>query len=287
MFRNRLWLYTTAFAVILVGVVWATLGMTVGSQPEVRPAAATLIVNSTGDAHDANAGDGACDDGTGKCTLRAAIEQAASGDSIDIPTGTYTLTLGTELVIDKSLTLTGAGSGDTIIQAATGERIAGFRVLRILFGNTVAISGVTIRHGDSAHTQCCSGHGGGIRIGGGTNSLTLTDSTVSRNWADGSGGGIWNSSKTLTSSTISGNTAVGGGGIYSSGGTVNLTNSTVSGNTAPGSDGGGISNRGSRGTVILTDSTVWQLGDPRRRHLQRRHIDPDQQHRQWKHCCWL
>ena len=35
-----------------------------------------LTVTSTGDGQDANTGDGICDDGTGSCTLRAAIQQA-------------------------------------------------------------------------------------------------------------------------------------------------------------------------------------------------------------------
>lgn len=35
-----------------------------------------FMVNSTGDGGDSNTGDGVCNDGTGICTLRAAIEQA-------------------------------------------------------------------------------------------------------------------------------------------------------------------------------------------------------------------
>ena len=37
---------------------------------------ATFVVDSTGDGGDSNVVDGACDDGTGSCTLRAAIEEA-------------------------------------------------------------------------------------------------------------------------------------------------------------------------------------------------------------------
>ncbi len=39
-------------------------------------ASGPLIVDSTADTSDANAGDGVCDDGTGSCTLRAALEEA-------------------------------------------------------------------------------------------------------------------------------------------------------------------------------------------------------------------
>lgn len=38
--------------------------------------AATFTVNSVGDTGDSNIGDGICADGTGNCTLRAAIEEA-------------------------------------------------------------------------------------------------------------------------------------------------------------------------------------------------------------------
>jgi CSLREA domain-containing protein len=42
-----------------------------------------FTVNSTGDASDANWGDGICDDGTGDCTLRAAIEEANAHPGYD------------------------------------------------------------------------------------------------------------------------------------------------------------------------------------------------------------
>src|SRR3990172_8808874 len=62
-----------------------------------RPAhAAEFTVNSTADAVDASLGDGTCDDGSGNCTLRAAIQEAnalSGPDTIDLPAGTYTLTI--------------------------------------------------------------------------------------------------------------------------------------------------------------------------------------------------
>jgi len=76
----------------------------------------TLAVTKTGDTND-----GICD---ADCSLREAIAAAnsqaigagSSGDTIVIPTGTYTLTLGSELGIADNLTLTGVGSGNTIIE---------------------------------------------------------------------------------------------------------------------------------------------------------------------------
>ena len=197
----------------------------------------TITVSTTGDTN-------AC--GT-PCSLRGAIGVANSGDTIIIPAGTYTLTLGSELAINKNLTLAGAGSGDTILQAATGEGIANFRVFNITAGD-VAIFGVTIRNGKM------HGAGGGILNWG---TLTLTNSTVSSNMALAGGGGILNNlgTLTLTNSTVSGNMSTNshGGGIYNDRGTLTLTNSTVSGNTSPSGDGGGILNNG---TLTLTNSTV-------------------------------
>ena len=254
--RNRLWLYTTALAVVLASVLWVTLVMAApNSQSVARPAAVTLIVNSTGDAHDADTGDGTCDDGTGNCTLRAAIEQAASGDTIDVPSGIYTLTLGIELTIDKDLILTGAGSGDTIIEASSvnpvllpdDPGVADSRVFNIT-GGDVAISGVTIRHGNIGDRDA----GASIRNQG---ILTLTGVMVSANFSGGDTGGIYNTGElTLTNSTVSNNTAARNvGGILNDNGTLILINSSISSNKATGDRGGGILNSG---TLTLTNSTV-------------------------------
>ncbi len=68
------------------------------------PSPTTFVVDSTGDGGDANTGDGFCNDGTGHCTLRAAIQQAnatATGtDTIafNIPgPGVHTITPATSL----------------------------------------------------------------------------------------------------------------------------------------------------------------------------------------------
>ena len=182
---------------------------------------------------------GACD---ADCSLREAIAATNFGDTIVIPAGTYTLTLGAELSIDKDLALNGDGADTTIIQAATGSGIANFRVFNITGGN-VAISGVTIRHGSATA-------GGGI-VNGGT--LTITNSTVSSNTATSEGGGIFNGGMlTLMNSTVSGNDARIGGGIWNNWGrTLTLTDSTVSGNDAR--IGGGIYNAG---PAEFTRSTV-------------------------------
>ena len=196
--------------------------------------AATLNVTSTGDSGDSNLGDGVCNDGTGKCTLRAAIEQA--------------------------------GSGDTIIQAALAPGVATHRVMTVTGDTSVAISGMTIRHGNADTTggQCqvidrtAPHHGGGLRN---TARLILSNVVVTNNKARCEGGGIFNSgSLVLRSSTVSANLLNGnssGGGIINGGGMVNIMGSTISANNVGGgpADGGGLYNF-DQGTMNITNSTI-------------------------------
>jgi uncharacterized repeat protein (TIGR01451 family)/CSLREA domain-containing protein len=69
------------------------LARPVGSGCDIGAVERALIVNSTGDTPDSTAGNGVCNDGTGQCTLRAAIQESnalAGVDAIafDIP-GSY------------------------------------------------------------------------------------------------------------------------------------------------------------------------------------------------------
>jgi CSLREA domain-containing protein len=204
--------------------------------------AAVITVTTIDDTND-----GVCDE---HCSLREAIAAATDGDTIGIPAGTYTLTLGDELLVDKDLALSGAAADQTIIQAATQADVADFRVFNIN-GSTVVIQGVTIRHGN------------GFGVGGGVYShnhsdLTLLDSAVSDNTAFNPGGGIYTSgsagSVTLVNCVVNGNTSTagGGGGISNEQGTMTITNSTISGNTT-GQVGGGVYNSG---TLTLIHVTV-------------------------------
>ena len=217
-----------------------------------------FTVTKTGDTND-----GLC--GVVDCSLREAIGSGDSGDSVTIPKGVYTLTQGTELTIATSLTLSGAGSGDTIIQAAEGPGVANARVLRITAGS-VNISSVTIRYGalvsGKTPERVTVAVGAGILLGNAN--LTLKTSHVTNNQAApfvfpgghvvSQGGGIWTSRSTLDviDSTISGNFADNGGGITSNTDSlIRLSRSTVTGNT--GFIGGGILNFAS---VAMTNSTI-------------------------------
>lgn len=230
--------------------------------PAVPVYAASFTVNTAGDTHDANTGNGSCADAGGNCSLRAAIEQAnaLSGGThtITVPANTYNLTLG-ELPVGsisgQSISISGAGSGTTIIHqtqpgscatSGTGcNRV--FDLDSAAFGNiTVVITGLTISGGIGAN------YGGGGILGGWTgDSLTVTNCIITNNSTTGgnNGGGIsWGGGGNLTiqSSTISNNIAtqsVGGGIAFINGagnpGNLTISNSTISGNIAGAGIGAG------------------------------------------------
>ena len=142
-----------------------TLALTVTLAFSATANAATFIVNTTADTQDALAGDGICADSGGGCSLRAAITEAnalAGADIITLPAGTYTITLPTtgedanvggdfditSSLTTSSLTINGAGSGTTIIQANALPAMATEGVIHCVMGIlTVVINGVTVRHG--------------------------------------------------------------------------------------------------------------------------------------------
>jgi hypothetical protein len=159
--------------------------------------------------------------------LQEAIEQAQTGSTLTLCAGTWNLT-GTVL-IDKQLTLIGAGAGATVLDG--GDAV---RVLQIERNATVTLQDLTITKGRTIL-------GGGIFNEG---TLTLLRVIVKGNSAD-LGGGILSYIATLTleaGSSVAGNTANVGGGIYNNQGMLTMeTGSSAMSNTASRS-GGGIFN---------------------------------------------
>jgi predicted outer membrane repeat protein len=194
--------------------------------------AATLTVTSLAD--DATPG-----------TLRTAIANAASGDTINFAvTGTITLSQGT-LGISKSLNVNGPGAANLVISGANA-----YTVFAIDPYITVSISGVTIANG---YNHYPGGWGGGIVTKG---TLTVNAVTFSGNYAP-NGGGIFSYSNnrglTITNSTFSGNTADWGGAIWNNpNAATTVINSTFSGNSAT-HVGGAIDNMG--GSLWISFST--------------------------------
>jgi len=190
------------------------------------------------------------------CTLRAAVEKAnnwpGGGVTILLPGlpagGRYALTIIDELFILQTMTITGAGAANTIID---GSKITS-TVLYIGNNITATISGVTIQGGQSLVGCGC---GGGIYVDI-LGNLMLTASRVISNTALNKGGGIYDDGGpvTLRRVTLSHNTAGIAGGYYVGGIAQDIVDSTISDNTATGTDGGGILNVGS--TLDIVNSTI-------------------------------
>lgn len=264
----------------------------------LRPAPAlgavdpTFTVNSTLDEDDALIADGICQSApSGKCTLRAATQQAeyTAVATIILPANTYVLTKG-QLDIKVAITIAGAGAGQTIIDG-NGDNPACYpatalscRIFDMKTGSSLTASNLTVRNGKAGVGEASHYHGGAIHnhgtltlsnvvvsdsavvaTGWGGGGLTtaggataaLERVTVSGNSARMNGGGIENlGGLSLINATVSGNTADGqGGGIWHSGGSFSALNSvTIAGNNAAANGGGGI-NRGG-GTTLYVSKTI-------------------------------
>lgn len=116
---------------------------------------------------------------SGSGSLRQAIADACAGDTITFASGVTTVTLtSAALLINKNLTIDG-GLGVTVTRQGGSPN---FRIFNILFGNTVLLNRLVNTNGNTN-----PGDGGGIRNRG---TLTLVDSTVSGNSANGTTGSV-------------------------------------------------------------------------------------------------
>ena len=173
-------------------------------------------------------------DCTSQVDLANTIAAAASGDTIDFSCGTATIPFTAEIIIDKDLTINGAG-------AITFDGGNATRFFTVNSGNSLTVDGITFQNGN--------GDFGGAIDSAGT--LTISNSTFSGNSAQ-TGGAIANlGTLTISNSTISGNSATNAGGaIFNFSGTLTISNSTFSGNSAT-VVGGAIF---SEGTFISQDT---------------------------------
>ncbi|HEY8560443.1 MAG TPA: choice-of-anchor Q domain-containing protein [Pyrinomonadaceae bacterium] len=218
-----------------------------------------LTVNDSGDTTDASPGDGSCLDAAGKCTIRAALQEANSAPNqdvivFDLPALTVIdLSLG-ELPVNSSVYVLGPGASKLFIQRS---HVAGadFRVFHVgpNAGNGIFLRGFSISNGQAPL-------GGGLYIESGS-TVSLTDLAINGHSA-GAGGAIANAGTlNMTRSSVSGNAALTTLGDQSSlgGGLINLganskatiSNSTFTGNSS--TSGGGIFNRG---TLLLINNTL-------------------------------
>ena len=228
------------------------IGLAGGGLVAIAPAAhaATATVTSTTD--------GAAG------SLRALISASNAGGAhtIDIPPGTYDLTIAPtggddnssgDLNVTQAATIVGTGgASQTKIVVKVADRA-------IMTQAPTTISGVTVTDGTAP-----SGEDGGDIYAPFGGNLTLTDSVLTNGTALG-GGGLGAQSPLVahndtfsnnTAQAIPGNGSFGGGLLVTDNATID--SSTFNDNSAPGGSGGGVEldDFGSSKVVTLTNSTI-------------------------------
>ncbi|MDE2234873.1 MAG: CSLREA domain-containing protein [Gammaproteobacteria bacterium] len=282
-----------------ISTILGAIGLSLALSAVSPAMAATFVVNSTADSIDANPGDGVCADSTGACTLRAAVMESnatVGPNTIDLtqindPNTPIILTLQGadetyasdtgntyvavashdagigDLNITNDTTLTGAGSGKTVIEWTPADQAAGtadriFHIEAVDKNIVAAISGVTLLNGYTPPVvdieTVADGkiwqfkrHGGCLATG--TSAATnLYDPSVTHGGGGGGGGGHGGGggegggetgfavdgvtlTDVIVANCISG---ADGGGIYNAA-PLTVNDSVISGNTAT-SNGGGI-----------------------------------------------
>jgi hypothetical protein len=224
----------------------------------------SVTVNTTTDSSAA----GGCMGAPGDCSLRQAIAKATAGDTVIVPAGTYSLSLGS-LGIGQPITVQGAGARTTAVVVATGS----LNAFAVNSATTATISGLTVSAGHLTGSGFFHGgailnaSGSALRLDADTIAGTTLEKTDTSN-APVRGAGIANNGTlTITNSTVSGNveltTGAGnanqGAGLFNSGGTVSIVNSTIAGNSqaatsGASSRGAGIENLGT--TIDLQNVTI-------------------------------
>jgi hypothetical protein len=261
------------------------------SSTYTRPSCPTPTPTATPTTMVTNTNDG------GPGSLRQALADAHDGNTINFAHSLNGRNIGlttAELVIDKSIIINGPG---TNLLGVYRSSQTGFRIFHVMPGVSARITGLTISSGAAVqqggggilndhavltidgcvvqNSFAADLNGGGVCNdgSGGSSTLTILSSTVTRNFAS-AGGGIYNDADnsgsavlSVMKSTVDSNTAAfngfptggGAGGGINSGGTLMITNSVITNNLAGVpepfalGDGGGILNYG---TLVITNSTI-------------------------------
>jgi CSLREA domain-containing protein len=261
---------------VVIGVLASLFASTTARSQIILPL--TFTVNSTSDAPDANTGDNICDDGTGHCTLRAAIQSSnlhVRADTIEfnIPTtdpgynpatGAYTIVIGSIPLPDitDGVVIKGLGANKLVLAPSKP-----FRMINVTTAGTVSISGLDIT-GAEVSDQA----GAGLEnVNGGTVNITGCIFENNQSYSSGSsavgGAAIYNAGSgtiNIDSTTFDSNTAYAqvntckGGAIWNVAGTITVSKSTFlrNNNSVLDTFGGAIESDG--GTVTVTGCTFYQ-----------------------------
>jgi uncharacterized repeat protein (TIGR01451 family) len=251
-----------------------------------------FTVNTTLDTLDELPGDNICQDSSGLCSIRAAIEEANSIGglaNVILPAGNYVLTLG-ELSIIDHLFIFGDTSSTTVMDAQGQSRV--FAINRPYGNPVVFLSNMTITGGYASQGGGILNRGylyaedisiignKAIYMGGGVHSSSddveayfysseiINNQTLQSTYNQG-GGGIFLGNSLgyfeIIETTVVSNTVVGdqgmmgeetgeGGGIYNYYGELSIEHSLILNNHSPTGGGGGIFSVG--GTVTATNSSI-------------------------------
>jgi|GEM_PF-564288 len=215
------------------------------SSDDLSPAA-VFTVNDNSDSIDAAPGNGACLDAAGKCTLRAAIQEANAIAGVDTINFNFTdpvnsiqldqnLSSG-ELTITEGITINGPGARLLTVTGNASVTTADIFNIAASATTTTKISGITIEK---------SGRNGISNAG----KLELSDVTIK----ESSAAGIYNTARLMANRTLIYNNSNGGIRLTGTSTAVNISNTTVTGNSSPDS-GGGINSASS--DVTLNNVTI-------------------------------
>ena len=248
----------TSTSLIRIGIIAIAIVGYFAAAPQAA-SATTFTVNTTLDLPDVSPGDGICNTGVATCSLRAAVTESdftGGANVINVPAGTYTLTLGPfddefngagatpdsgDLDIADfsafslpqliSVTINGAGAATTIINGGDIDRVFDINNFAAFGAHVdVTFQGLTITNGTAPTTpDGFNEAGGGIQFDGFDNQTFLPAGTL-----------------TINNCNITNHSAAGqGGGILAIFGSLVMSGSVVSGNTSVNAAGGGISYDGS------------------------------------------
>ncbi|MBE2198290.1 MAG: hypothetical protein IAE79_06740 [Anaerolinea sp.] len=243
--RIALWRRAAIIPVLSALAGLLALGWLVDRPAQAAPLATWYVAPGGDDANDCLSPAAAC------ATIGAAVGIANDDDTIQIAAGTYA---ESEITISKRLTLNGANAATTIVDGGNNGRV-------FLLNTDSALRHLTIQNGQTpADPNIFNSGGGGLRVGTSA-AVLLQYVTIQNNVASGStglGGGIFNTGfLTIDQSQIISNTAEGvGGGIYhyQVAGVITITHSLIADNQALGISGGGIST----GRPLLVQDSVIQ-----------------------------
>jgi len=216
------------------------------------------------------------------CSLRQAIKDAVDGDTIVVPA--YHINLSSQLDINQSITILGAGAGKTILDGGGAHRVISvigpapsFPISHAsLTLRNLSVTGGAVTRNNAAEFAGGAGiqnnSDGTLRLVGVAvhdNTFTTTGTTSE---SVGGAGILSLSTVDLSSSAVTHNVLSiagafaldGGGGVFVTGGDLVLAHSVLSDNTASiseqaspfGEDGGGGAMLGNNGDDVILEGTT-------------------------------